>query len=167
MGSATRNFITTNERGGKTFRVPAHALQRDCNQKGSTAARLAGENKNQINAWSGGYSPSATNLSLTDSEYFKTDDAKAAGGEDLEDLNGGNTHRLRVRTELQESGVTNLQDTYIDPRFRKGGFSNRGGRGATAAVANDRGHYSHARGGGFAGRGKGRGGVRGSGLVSR
>jgi hypothetical protein len=92
---------------------------------------------------------------LTDAEYGDTDDAKAAGGEALDDLNGGNSHRLRVRSELQEAHVAKLEDTYDDRRFRRGLPVSGMGRGAAAASANDRGHF-RARGGGFAGRGPSR-----------
>lgn len=66
----------------------------------------------------------------------------------------GNSHRERMRRELQEQGVTELEDTYDEPRIPPA-FRNRAG--AAAAMANDRGRYDHARGGGNAGRGMGRG----------
>ena len=98
---------------------------------------------------------------LTFKGYYKTNEAKAAGGEVLGDLNGGNSHRLRVRNELREGGITSLQDSYVDSNFRRVPPPGRPGRGAAADIANDRGHFSHSRGGGFAGRGLGRGTARG------
>lgn len=69
----------------------------------------------------------------------------------------GNSHRDRMKRELREQGLTSLEDTYDDhrPRGYPPAFKNHAS--AAAAMANDRGRYSHARGGGNAGRGMGRG----------
>ena len=98
-------------------------------------------------------------LLLTD--FGNTDDAKKGVVEQLEDICGGQTHRLKVKDQLlAEAAVLgrelSIEDTYDDRRRRHGIFPSRVSRGGAQATANDRGHFGGGRGGGNAGRGPGR-----------
>ncbi|ETN46605.1 uncharacterized protein HMPREF1541_00791 [Cyphellophora europaea CBS 101466] len=114
---------------------------RDCNQEGSDASTLALKNKTALGGWN---------------SFSNTDEAKAAAGEKLSDLGGGNTHRPAMQAKLREEGITSLEDTAIDYRTNSIPPRSRGRGGAAGAAANDRGYFRGARGGGFAGRGVGR-----------
>lgn len=58
---------------------------------------------------------------------------------------------------MEEQGLTKLEDTYDERRPRGVPPASRNHAGAAAAMANDRGRYGSARGGGNVGRGVGRG----------
>lgn len=150
-----RHHQMTQDAGPRAKYVNVMALKRgrECNQEGSKANELAMENKQALNNWSSKYFPNQHKSCLTAVDYGQTADAKAAGAEVKEDIAAGNSHRERVKREMQEQGVTKLEDTYDEHRPR--GFKNH--PGATSAMANDRGRYGTARGGGNAGRGIGRG----------
>lgn len=154
-----RHKMTAQDAGPKAKPVNVMALKRgrECNQEGSEANARAMQNKQALNSWSSKYFLNRRKSYLTTVDYGQTADAKAAGVEVLPDIAAGNSHRERVKREMQEQGVTKLEDTYDEHRSRGAPPAFRNHAGAGAAMANDRGRYGSVRGGGNAGRGTGRG----------